>query len=352
MNENATMSTTTDTLKAEEVPTNVEVAQQQQLTKKMLESSSSGESHLLCNILIGSFFSYIDAVRSPVCPSGSMADSVVTTQEVPPDNRLNTETGEGGAATTTTTAEQGQEEEEEEEESEKSESVEIAEDVLSSMEYEPGVGAPGVLAGNNRLRQQLFFPHQKSGSNGNVSTDDTESYRTAMSDLSLNLVTANTTFASNTPVAGNTPSGDNGEDDEDADASTPKAQPHQGARMMLPPGLRQMSGPMSLFSAISRSSSFSMSIQAVAEGEKLPEDADDGLALEPSVMEWDFADFSNADHRLKLYCELSLCDEPDECVLLMAKGRVVVRSTGRGFLAVVVVSNKRLHLLRVTKAET
>ncbi len=298
-----TMVTTTDTLKADEA-----AAAAAQLAKKMMESSSSG----------------------------SMADSVITTHEVP-------------AAARPPPPAPPMDEEKEQPES----GVEVAEDVLSSMDGSevPATSSSSTVKGG-----------YKSESNGNISTDDTESYRTAISDLSLNLITANTTVASNTP-GGTTDGGDStpsGDVEEDLDASTPKAKQQQQqqqssltpGRLSLPSGLRQMAGPMSLFSALKSQSQSAFSSPGVAEGEKLPEDADDGLALAPSAMEWDHSDFSNADHRLKLYCELTLCDEPGEIVLLTARAWLVLRSTARGFLAVLVVSNKRIHVLRVTKAET
>ena len=76
--------------------------------------------------------------------------------------------------------------------------------------------------------------------------------------------------------------------------------------------------------------------------------------LAGGVMEWNCDDFSQADHRLQLYCDLSLCQDSGETVLLMAKSGVAVPGPGRKrmFAGVFVVSNMKAYVLRMTRAET
>lgn len=71
-------------------------------------------------------------------------------------------------------------------------------------------------------------------------------------------------------------------------------------------------------------------------------------------MEWNYDDFSQADHRVKLYCDLSLCQDSDETVLLMAKSSIVIPGPGRKrmFAGVFVVSNMKAYVLRMTRTET
>ena len=38
-----------------------------------------------------------------------------------------------------------------------------------------------------------------------------------------------------------------------------------------------------------------------------------------SVMSWNYDDFSIADHRVQLFCELSIFKEPEEDLLIIAK---------------------------------
>ena len=41
--------------------------------------------------------------------------------------------------------------------------------------------------------------------------------------------------------------------------------------------------------------------------------------LMKSVMSWNYDDFSIADHRVQLFCELSIFKEPEEDLLIIAK---------------------------------
>ena len=76
--------------------------------------------------------------------------------------------------------------------------------------------------------------------------------------------------------------------------------------------------------------------------------------LEGGTMEWNYDDFSQADHRVKLYCDLSLCQDSEETVLLMAKSGIVIPGPGRKrmFAGVFVVSNMKAYVLRMTRNET
>lgn len=44
-----------------------------------------------------------------------------------------------------------------------------------------------------------------------------------------------------------------------------------------------------------------------------------GEVLYPRLIAWDYHDFTLVDHRVKLHCELNLCQERDENILLLAK---------------------------------
>merc|ERR1719481_324876 len=75
--------------------------------------------------------------------------------------------------------------------------------------------------------------------------------------------------------------------------------------------------------------------------------------MEPGgVMAWDYTDFSVVDHRLQLYCHLSLFRE-GETLLLLAKGEMRLRSLpAQLWPGLILITNKRIHLLRILKAET
>ena len=51
----------------------------------------------------------------------------------------------------------------------------------------------------------------------------------------------------------------------------------------------------------------------------IKDDASNNLALMMSVMSWNYDDFSIADHRVQLFCELSIFKEPEEDLLIIAK---------------------------------
>ena len=74
--------------------------------------------------------------------------------------------------------------------------------------------------------------------------------------------------------------------------------------------------------------------------------------MEISPINWDYQDFTNIDHRVQLYCELSLFKE-DEDILLLAKGQLYVRShPGKMYSGVIVVTNKKIYSLAITGVET
>ncbi|XP_059098764.1 uncharacterized protein LOC131892904 isoform X2 [Tigriopus californicus] len=77
-----------------------------------------------------------------------------------------------------------------------------------------------------------------------------------------------------------------------------------------------------------------------------------GECLYPRLIAWDYHDFTLVDHRVKLHCELVLCQERDENILLLAKGFIKVPSLGNMFRGVFVFSNRNLFILRCPIIET
>jgi len=74
--------------------------------------------------------------------------------------------------------------------------------------------------------------------------------------------------------------------------------------------------------------------------------------VETSPIDWNFEDYGKADHRVQLYCELSLFKE-EEDLLLLVKGQIYVRShPGKMFPGIVVVSDKRIYILSINGKET
>jgi len=70
-----------------------------------------------------------------------------------------------------------------------------------------------------------------------------------------------------------------------------------------------------------------------------------------SPISWNFSDYSKADHRVQLYCELSLFRE-EEDLLLLAKGFLHLRSAPTSvWPGVLVVTNKRIYTLKITGKE-
>ena len=71
-------------------------------------------------------------------------------------------------------------------------------------------------------------------------------------------------------------------------------------------------------------------------------------------MTWNFEDFTDIDARLKLHCELALCEEENETVLMLCKAGaavVIAGSSVKNFTSVVAVTNKAVYLLKVTRPE-
>merc|ERR1712130_725463 len=92
-----------------------------------------------------------------------------------------------------------------------------------------------------------------------------------------------------------------------------------------------------------------LSEEKVEEEEE--EEFDDEREAE-SVMNWDFNDFAITDHRLQLYCDLSLFRE-GEAMLLVVRAEIRVLSSPSLFWpGLCVVTNKRIHLLRIISPET
>lgn len=71
-----------------------------------------------------------------------------------------------------------------------------------------------------------------------------------------------------------------------------------------------------------------------------------------SLMNWNYTDFSVADHRIQLYCELSLFHEEQENLLIIAKGDIFVKSSNFQSGGVLVLSNRKLYLIKAIKPET
>jgi len=89
----------------------------------------------------------------------------------------------------------------------------------------------------------------------------------------------------------------------------------------------------------------------LSEEKEEEEEFDDEREVE-SVMNWDFNDFAITDHRLQLYCDLSLFRE-GEALLLVVRAEIRVLSSPSLFWpGLCVVTNKRIHLLRIISPET
>jgi len=71
-----------------------------------------------------------------------------------------------------------------------------------------------------------------------------------------------------------------------------------------------------------------------------------------SPISWNYTDFSKADHRVQLYCDLSLFRE-EEDLLLLVKGSLHLRSSPSNIWpGLLVVTNKRIYALKITGKET
>merc|ERR1712240_440867 len=83
-----------------------------------------------------------------------------------------------------------------------------------------------------------------------------------------------------------------------------------------------------------------------------PQPASPEPAQQTSPIQWNFTDYGKADHRVQLYCELSLFKE-EEDLLLLAKGFLHLRSAPSSvWPGVLVVTNKRIYMLKITGPET
>jgi len=90
----------------------------------------------------------------------------------------------------------------------------------------------------------------------------------------------------------------------------------------------------------------------LAPGSQLQPPASPEPAEPISPISWNYSDYSKADHRVQLYCELSLFRE-EEDLLLLAKGSLHLRSAPSSvWPGVLVVTNKRIYTLRITGKET
>jgi len=71
-----------------------------------------------------------------------------------------------------------------------------------------------------------------------------------------------------------------------------------------------------------------------------------------SPISWNYSNFCKVDHRVQLFCELTLFRE-EEDMLLLAKGYLHIRSMPNSvWPGVLVVTNKRIYTLGITGAET
>jgi hypothetical protein len=177
-------------------------------------------------------------------------------------------------------------------------------------------------------------------------TDDASSYQTCNSGSpSLNstgqMVTANTTLAS----TNNTIVDEGGV----SDVSTPKVVKSTPVSPVKVAVRTPTMARMGLFGALKATRMSETPVASKSDQELV---AAEMLLLSESVMNWNYSDFTQADHRIKLYCDLSLCEESDESVLLMAKAGIVANNGKRMFAGVFVVSNLKIYVLRITKAET
>ncbi len=227
------------------------------------------------------------------------------------------------------------------------EAYEVAEDVLeqlNSMDAKSGedISDSGYFSHrNNELVAQQKQQVQQRSNSSNDTEDDSASFRTCLSDLSLNLTAANSITRLN-------------KDDESEEDGCVEGTPKANKQMLHSPlasgGLRQVAGPLSLYSVFNSGNTNKSS--SVIVGEKLPDDALESLAIAPGLMSWDYSDFTSADHRVKLYCDLTLCEEGDESVLLLARSRIGIKVTGKVFIGVLIVTNKKIQVMRITRTET
>jgi len=69
-------------------------------------------------------------------------------------------------------------------------------------------------------------------------------------------------------------------------------------------------------------------------------------------MTWNYSDFSQIDHRIRLFCEINLFHQHDEELLLVAKGKLIVKSLDKLLDGLLVLSNKNIYILKATREES
>jgi hypothetical protein len=72
----------------------------------------------------------------------------------------------------------------------------------------------------------------------------------------------------------------------------------------------------------------------------------------PTIMpiKYDYQDFTKIDHRLQLFCEITVFKSRDEELLALTKALVL--SSCAPYMAVIIISNKKVYFYKLTGAET
>jgi len=101
----------------------------------------------------------------------------------------------------------------------------------------------------------------------------------------------------------------------------------------------------------------SFNISAQHEQGGSPEEREDLQSSKPfrektGPIIWSYDDFSQVDHRIRLFCEINLFHLPDEELLVMAKGEIMVKSIHLLVPGLIVLSNKKIYILKAEQPET
>jgi len=83
-----------------------------------------------------------------------------------------------------------------------------------------------------------------------------------------------------------------------------------------------------------------------------PQKIEKPFRQDATIMKWDYEDFANIDHRIRLYCEINLFHQQDEELLLVTKGNMIVKSLEKTLKGLLVLSNKNIYLLKATREES
>ncbi|KAK7071172.1 hypothetical protein SK128_005199 [Halocaridina rubra] len=77
----------------------------------------------------------------------------------------------------------------------------------------------------------------------------------------------------------------------------------------------------------------------------------EGIHRLVNPIRYSYEDFSDIDHRLKLHCEVLLFHEPDELLLGLVKGILLLKEGLREFQGLLVISSKKFYVLEIVGQE-